>query len=65
LNGERLHSISNATQPVNVIATPQPGYMGRENHELYYRIVVDQILAYTAGNPVNALNPEAMGRKFT
>jgi D-3-phosphoglycerate dehydrogenase / 2-oxoglutarate reductase len=48
----------------NVIATPHLGYVERENYELYYGLVVDQILAYAAGNPVNVLNPEAVGRKF-
>jgi hypothetical protein len=27
--------------------------------------VVDQILAYAAGNPVNVLNPEAVRRRVT
>jgi D-3-phosphoglycerate dehydrogenase / 2-oxoglutarate reductase len=49
----------------NVIATPHLGYVERENYELYYGLVVDQILAYAAGNPINVLNPEAMGRSFT
>jgi D-3-phosphoglycerate dehydrogenase / 2-oxoglutarate reductase len=49
----------------NVIATPHLGYVERENYELYYGLVVDQILAYAAGHPVNVLNPEAVGRKFT
>jgi D-3-phosphoglycerate dehydrogenase len=44
----------------NVIATPHLGYVERENYELYYGLVVDQILAYAAGNPVNVLNPEAV-----
>ena len=49
----------------NVIATPHLGYVDRENYELYYGLVVEQILAYAAGNPVNVLNPEAVERKFT
>jgi D-3-phosphoglycerate dehydrogenase len=49
----------------NVIATPHLGYVERENYELYYGLVVEQILAYAAGNPVNVLNPEAVERKFT
>jgi D-3-phosphoglycerate dehydrogenase len=44
----------------NVVATPHLGYVERENYELYYGLVVDQILAYAAGNPVNVLNPEAV-----
>jgi D-3-phosphoglycerate dehydrogenase len=49
----------------NVIATPHLGYVEKENYELYYGLVVDQILAYAAGNPINVLNPEVVGRKFT
>lgn len=47
----------------NMLATPHLGYVERENYELYYEIVVDQILAYAAGNPINVLNPEAVGKK--
>jgi D-3-phosphoglycerate dehydrogenase len=43
----------------NVIATPHLGYVEMENYELYYGLVIDQILAYAAGNPINILNPEA------
>jgi len=47
----------------NVVATPHLGYVERDNYELYYGIVVDQILAYAGGNPINVLNPEAVGKK--
>jgi D-3-phosphoglycerate dehydrogenase / 2-oxoglutarate reductase len=47
----------------NVVATPHLGYVERDNYELYYGIVVDQILAYAAGNPINVLNPSAAGKK--
>jgi D-3-phosphoglycerate dehydrogenase len=47
----------------NVVATPHLGYVERDNYELYYGIVVDQILAYAAGNPINVINPGALGRK--
>ncbi|HVH89859.1 MAG TPA: NAD(P)-dependent oxidoreductase, partial [Candidatus Acidoferrum sp.] len=47
----------------NVVATPHLGYVERDNYELYYGIVVDQILAYAAGNPINVLNPSAVGKK--
>jgi D-3-phosphoglycerate dehydrogenase len=45
----------------NVIATPHLGYVERENYELYYGLVVDQILAYAGGNPINVLNAEPLG----
>ena len=47
----------------NVIATPHLGYVERENYELYYELVVEQILAYAGGQPINVLNPEAMGMR--
>lgn len=47
----------------NVVATPHLGYVERENYELYYGLVIDQILAYAGGNPINMLNPAAVGRK--
>ena len=47
----------------NVIATPHLGYVERENYELYYGLVVDQILAYAGGHPINVLNPEVIGQR--
>jgi len=47
----------------NVVATPHLGYVERENYELYYGIVIDQILAYAGGDPINVLNPAAVGKK--
>jgi D-3-phosphoglycerate dehydrogenase / 2-oxoglutarate reductase len=47
----------------NVVATPHLGYVERDNYELYYGLVVDQILAYAGGSPINVLNPEAMSKK--
>ena len=46
-----------------VVATPHLGYVERENYELYYGLVIDQILAYASGDPINVLNPEALGKK--
>ena len=47
----------------NVIATPHLGYVERENYELYYGLMVDQILAYAGGHPINVLNPEVIGQR--
>jgi D-3-phosphoglycerate dehydrogenase / 2-oxoglutarate reductase len=56
-----------ATHPLlkmdNVVATPHLGYVERDNYELYYGLVIDQILAYAGGSPINVLNPEALGKK--
>jgi D-3-phosphoglycerate dehydrogenase / 2-oxoglutarate reductase len=47
----------------NVVATPHLGYVERDNYELYYGLVVDQILAFAGGDPINVLNPEAISKK--
>src|SRR5918996_1342949 len=47
----------------NVVATPHLGYVERDNYDLYYGIVVDQILAFVAGNPINVVNSRAVGKK--
>ena len=47
----------------NVLCTPHLGYVERDTYEAYYGVVVDQILAYAAGHPINVVNPEATGKK--
>ncbi len=41
----------------NVIATPHVGYVERENLEAMFDTMIDQVLAFEAGAPVNVLNP--------
>ena len=47
----------------NVTCTPHLGYVTRETYEEYYAAVVDDILAFAAGKPQNALNPAAIGKE--
>jgi D-3-phosphoglycerate dehydrogenase len=47
----------------NVICTPHLGYVERDTYEDYYGVVVDQIVAYAAGNPINVVNPEVLGKR--
>jgi D-3-phosphoglycerate dehydrogenase len=47
----------------NVICTPHLGYVEKDTYEDYYGVVVDQILAYAAGNPINVVNPEVIAKK--
>ncbi|MGH7873956.1 MAG: D-2-hydroxyacid dehydrogenase family protein, partial [Candidatus Binatia bacterium] len=47
----------------NVIATPHLGYVTRESYETFYDAVVDNLLAYASGKPINVVNPEAVGKK--
>jgi D-3-phosphoglycerate dehydrogenase len=44
----------------NVVCTPHLGYVEMGTYESYYGTVVDSILGYAAGKPVNVLNPEVL-----
>jgi D-3-phosphoglycerate dehydrogenase / 2-oxoglutarate reductase len=43
----------------NVVCTPHIGYVTREEYEIQFSDVFDQIIAYGAGAPINVVNPEA------
>jgi D-3-phosphoglycerate dehydrogenase len=45
----------------NVVATPHIGYVTRDEYELQFADIFDQILAYLAGTPVHVVNPAALG----
>ena len=47
----------------NVICTPHLGYVEKDTYEDYYGVVVDQIVAYAAGNPINVVNPQVIAKK--
>ncbi len=42
----------------NVVATPHIGYVTRDEYELQFSDIFDQIVAYAAGSPINVVNPE-------
>lgn len=44
----------------NVVCTPHLGYVEMGTYESYFGTVVDSILGYAAGKPVNVLNPEVL-----
>jgi D-3-phosphoglycerate dehydrogenase len=44
----------------NVICTPHIGYVTREEYELQFSDVFDQIIAYAAGAPIHVVNPAAL-----
>ena len=46
----------------NVVATPHIGYVTREEYELQFADVFEQVLAYAAGTPINVVNPEVLSR---
>jgi D-3-phosphoglycerate dehydrogenase len=53
-----------ATDPLlameNVVCTPHIGYVTREEYEIQFADIFDQIVAYCAGNPINVVNPEVL-----
>lgn len=44
----------------NVICTPHIGYVSREEFEIQFTDIFDQIVAYAAGNPINVVNPDVL-----
>ena len=47
----------------NVVCTPHIGYVTRDEYELQFTDIFDQIIAYAAGAPINVVNPDAVGRR--
>jgi len=45
-----------------VVCTPHIGYVTREEYELQFSDIFDQIVAYAQGRPINVVNPEALER---
>jgi len=41
----------------NVVCTPHIGYVTREEYEIQFADIFDQIIAYAAGHPINVVNP--------
>jgi D-3-phosphoglycerate dehydrogenase len=46
----------------NVVCTPHLGYVTRDEYELQFSDVFDQIVAYAAGRPINVVNPSVLER---
>jgi D-3-phosphoglycerate dehydrogenase len=46
----------------NVICSPHLGYVTREEYELQFTDIFDQILAFAAGKPINVVNPDVLKR---
>jgi D-3-phosphoglycerate dehydrogenase len=49
----------------NVICTPHIGYVTRDEWEIQFADVFDQINAYAAGSPINVVNPDVLGQART
>jgi D-3-phosphoglycerate dehydrogenase len=46
----------------NVVCTPHIGYVTREEYDLQFSDVFDQILAYADRRPINVVNPDVLQR---
>jgi D-3-phosphoglycerate dehydrogenase len=46
----------------NVVCTPHIGYVTRDEYEVQFSDVFDQIVAYAAGTPINVVNPTVLTR---
>lgn len=44
----------------NVICTPHIGYVTREEYEIQFGEIFEQITAYGAGTPINVINPDVL-----
>jgi D-3-phosphoglycerate dehydrogenase len=44
----------------NVVCTPHLGYVTRDEYEVQFVDIFDQILAYAAGTPINVVNPDVL-----
>src|ERR1700758_2181564 len=44
----------------NVVCTPHIGYVTREEYEVQFTDIFEQIVAYAAGSPINVVNPDVL-----
>ena len=44
----------------NVVATPHIGYVSRDEYEIQFTDIFDQIVAYATGTPTNVVNPDVL-----
>ena len=47
----------------NVVCTPHLGYVSRDEYEVHFIDIFDQILAYAVGTPTNVVNPAVIGKE--
>jgi len=44
----------------NIVVTPYIGYVAKDEFDLQFSDVFDQINAYAAGTPIHVVNPDAL-----
>ncbi len=47
----------------NVVCTPHIGYVTRDEWELQFRDILEQVVAFAAGEPTNVVNPDVLRRR--
>jgi len=47
----------------NVVCTPHIGYVTRDEYQIQFAEIFDQITAYGAGKPINVVNPEVLAKR--
>jgi D-3-phosphoglycerate dehydrogenase len=47
----------------NVVATPHIGYVSRDEYEIQFTDIFDQIVAYAEGTPTNVVNPDVLAKR--
>ena len=47
----------------NVVATPHVGYVTRDEYEIQFTDIFDQIIAFAAGTPTNVVNPDVLAHR--
>jgi len=45
----------------NVVCTPHIGYVSRDEYEIQFSDIFDQIVMYAQGAPANVVNGEVLG----
>jgi D-3-phosphoglycerate dehydrogenase len=46
----------------NVVCTPHIGYVTRDEYEIQFSDIFDQVVAYASGQPINVVNPQVLER---
>jgi D-3-phosphoglycerate dehydrogenase len=44
----------------NVVCTPHIGYVSRDEYEIQFADIFDQVVAYAGGTPINVVNPDVL-----
>ena len=56
--------VTDTTHPLlnmpNVVCTPHIGYVSREQFEVHFIEIFDQVVAYAGGHPINVVNPDVL-----